>query len=272
MHRAVARDAPTGARRAAASGGAEELTVHRLSGVWEVAIDRERRSLAVGDLDRGAMRAFGGSPLPDALAVKTGLIRSGPPGGSRRVAAGAFRRLSDELLVVLVARSEELALAELYGRYGAIARGLAGRVLRDPSLAEDAVQEGFLAVWCSAARFVPERGNARTWILTLVHHRAVDLVRGGRGRERDPLELATNGAEDPGDEALSLIEERERVRRALRQLPQEFRVPLVLAYYVGMTQRELAERLGLPLGTIKSRMSRGHTRLRAALANEAAGC
>jgi RNA polymerase sigma-70 factor, ECF subfamily len=204
-------------------------------------------------------------------AVKSGLTRSVPPNGSRPVGARAFRRLSDEVLVVLAARSEELALAELYGRYGAIAYGLARRVLGDPSLAEDAVQEGFLAVWCSAARFVPERGQARTWILTLVHRRAVDLVRGGRRRERHPLELAANAVEDPGDEALSLVEERERVRRALRGLPQEFREPLVLAYYEGMTQRELAERLGRPLGTIKSRMSRGHTRLRAALANEASG-
>jgi RNA polymerase sigma-70 factor, ECF subfamily len=206
-------------------------------------------------------------PLPNALAVKTGRTLSGPPGGSRRMAAEAFRRLSDEALVVLAARSEGLALAELYSRYGTIAYRLARRVLHDPSLAEDAVQEGFLAVWCSAGRFVPERGQARTWILTLVHHRAVDLVRGGRGRERHPLELAANGAEEPGDEAISLIEERERVRGALRRLPQEFREPLVLAYYEGMTQRELAERLGQPLGTIKSRMSRAHTRLRVALAN-----
>jgi RNA polymerase sigma-70 factor (ECF subfamily) len=204
-------------------------------------------------------------------AVKTELTRSVPLNGSRRVGARACRQLSDEMLVVLAARSEELALAELYGRYGAIAYGLARRILGDPSLAEDAVQEGFLAVWCSAARFVPERGQARTWILTLVHHRAVDLVRGGRGRERHPLELAANAVEAPGDEALSLVEERERVRRALRRLPREFREPLVLAYYEGMTQRELAERLGQPLGTIKSRMSRGHSRLRAALANDAPG-
>jgi RNA polymerase sigma-70 factor (ECF subfamily) len=187
------------------------------------------------------------------------------------VAARAFQRFSDEVLVVLAARSEELALAELYARYGAIAYGLACRVLRDPTLAEDAVQEGFLAVWRSATHFVPERGQARTWILTLVHRRAVDLVRSGRGRERHPLELAADEVEDPADEALSLIEERERVRGALRRLPQKFREPLVLAYYEGMTQQELAERLGQPLGTIKSRMSRGHTRLRAALANEAAG-
>jgi RNA polymerase sigma-70 factor (ECF subfamily) len=193
-------------------------------------------------------------------------------GCGRPAAAAAIRRLSDEVLMGLAARSEELALAELYGRYGAVAYGLARRVVGDPVLAEDAVQEGFLAVWCSAGRFVPERGQARAWILTLVHRRAVDLVRGGRGRERHPLERAAIGVQDAGDDALSRIEERERVRWALRGLPTEFREPLVLAYYEGLTQRELAARLGQPLGTIKSRMSRGHTRLRAALADEDAGC
>jgi RNA polymerase sigma-70 factor, ECF subfamily len=218
------------------------------------------------------VRPFMATPLPYAAAVRAGLGWSGPGGGSRGMAAGVFRCLSDEVLVGLTARREELALAELYGRYGAVAYGLARRILGDPSLAEDAVQEGFLAVWCSAARFAPERGYARTWILTLVHRRAVDLLRGRRGRERHPLELAANAVEDPGEEeALSLIGERERVRGAVRGLPREFREPLVLAYYQGMTQRELAERLGQPLGTIKSRMSRGHTRLRAALENDAAG-
>jgi RNA polymerase sigma-70 factor, ECF subfamily len=235
-------------------------------------VDCEPRSPSVATRDGRVVRLFSGAPVSNALAVKTELMWNGPHNRSGRMAAGAFRRLSDEVLVVLAARSEELAFAELYGRYGGIAYGLARRVLGDPSLAEDAVQEGFLAVWCSAARFVPERGQARTWILTLVHRRAVDLVRGGRGRERHPLELAANGVQDAGDEALLLIDERDRVRRALRGLPQEFREPLVLAYYGGMTQKELAERLGHPLGTIKSRMSRGQTRLRAALANEAPGC
>src|SRR6267143_6340 len=85
--------------------------------------------------------------------------------------------LSDEAVVALVARSEESALAELYDRFGRIAYGLALRILRDEALAEDAVQEAFLTVWRSAARFVPERGKASTWILTLVHRRAVYIVR-----------------------------------------------------------------------------------------------
>jgi len=98
--------------------------------------------------------------------------------------------LSDEALVALAARSEESALAELYDRYGRTAYGLALRVLRDPVLAEDAVQEAFLTIWRTASRFVPEKGKASTWILTLVHRRAVDTVRREQRRRADSLERA----------------------------------------------------------------------------------
>ena len=98
--------------------------------------------------------------------------------------------LSDEALVLLAARSEESALAELYDRYGRTAYGLALRVLRDQALAEDAVQEAFLTVWRTASRFVPERGKASTWILTLVHRRAVDAVRREQRRRADSLDRA----------------------------------------------------------------------------------
>src|SRR6185437_333270 len=96
--------------------------------------------------------------------------------------------LSDEALVALAARSEQSALAELYDRYGRPAYGLAVRVLRDDALAEDAVQDAFLALWRTASRFVPERGKASTWILTLVHRRAVDLVRREELRRTDQID------------------------------------------------------------------------------------
>ena len=95
--------------------------------------------------------------------------------------------LSDEAVVALTARSDEVALAELYDRFGRIAYGLALRVLRDEGLAEDAVQEAFLGIWRGASRFIPERSKASTWILTLVHRRAVDLVRREERRRADPL-------------------------------------------------------------------------------------
>jgi RNA polymerase sigma-70 factor (ECF subfamily) len=170
--------------------------------------------------------------------------------------------LSDEAVVALVGRSDQRALAELYDRYGRVAYGLSLRMLRDPSLAEDAVQEGFLSVWRTASRFVPERGKASTWILTLVHRRAVDLVRKEERRRADSLELAPEQSTGAADESAWLRLERERVQTALKQLPDQQREAIELAYYGGFTQTELAERLGQPLGTIKSRMFAGLARLR----------
>jgi RNA polymerase sigma factor (sigma-70 family) len=172
--------------------------------------------------------------------------------------------LSDEALVALVARGDENALGELYDRIGRIAFGLAVRILRDEQLAEDAVQEGFLAVWRSAAGFRADRAKARTWILTLVHRRAVDLVRREERRRAEPLsdDAASVPSGQPTDEAAWLRFERERVQAALRQLPDVQREAIELAYYGGFSQSELAERLGVPLGTIKSRMFAGLARLR----------
>ena len=172
--------------------------------------------------------------------------------------------LSDEALVALVARGDEDALAELYDRVGRIAYGLALRVLRDERHAEDAVQEAFLQVWRSAATFRAERAKASTWILTLVHRRAVDLVRREERRQADPLtdDSAAGVAPEETDEAAWLRFERERVQAALKQLPDVQREALELAYYGGFSQSELADRLGVPLGTIKSRMFAGLARLR----------
>ena len=174
--------------------------------------------------------------------------------------------LSDEALVALVARSDEVALGELYDRFGRVAYGLARRILRDDALAEDAVQEGFLAAWRSAPRFVPERAKASTWLLTLVHRRAVDLVRREERRRTEVLEGRDEAAGGPADEAVWLRFERERVQGALARLPDQQREALELAYYGGFTQSELAERLGQPVGTIKSRMFTGLSRLRELLA------
>jgi len=170
--------------------------------------------------------------------------------------------LSDEALVALAARAQETALAELYDRYGRPAYGLALRVLRDESLAEDAVQEAFMTIWNTAQRFVPEKGKASTWILTLVHRRAVDVVRREQRRRTEALDTAAEPGGDAADEEAWLRLQRERVQDALRQLPDQQREALELAYYGGFTQSELAERLGQPIGTIKSRMFNGLARLR----------
>jgi len=175
-----------------------------------------------------------------------------------------YAHLSDEALVALVARGDEAALAELYDRCGRIAFGLAFRVLRDERHAEDAVQEAFLGVWRTAASFKAERAKASTWILTLVHRRAVDLVRREERRRAELLsdDLALGGDAEATEEAAWLRFERERVQSALKQLPDTQREAIELAYYGGFSQSELAERLGVPLGTIKSRMFAGLARLR----------
>ena len=205
--------------------------------------------------------------------MRSALIRSSGRTGSvlepsargGRISSAVSRQLahlSDEALVLLAARSEESALAELYDRYGRTAYGLALRILRDPVLAEDAVQETFLAVWRTASKFVPERGKASTWILTLAHRRAVDAVRREQRRRAESLDRASEPSAEGAEEDAWLRLQRERVQSALRVLPDAQREALELAYYGGFSQSELAERLGQPLGTIKSRMFSGLSRMR----------
>jgi len=185
------------------------------------------------------------------------------PGGARKPAPHDYSDFLDEALLALAAREDEQALAELYDRYGRVAYGLALRIVRDPALAEDAVQEAFLTLWRTAGSFRSDKAKPSTWILTLVHRRAVDVVRREERRRAAPLE----GTEEPeerglaADEEIELSDRRRLVQEALRRLPDEQREALELAYYGGLTQSELAERLGQPLGTIKSRMFAGLTRL-----------
>jgi RNA polymerase sigma-70 factor (ECF subfamily) len=193
------------------------------------------------------------------------VIRSRRPAGGRTISRD-LAHLSDEALVALVGRSDETALAELYDRFGRVAYGLALRIVRDPALAEDAVQEAFLSVWRSAGRFVAERAKASTWIMTLVHRRAVDLVRREEPRRTEPLESAPQPALASTEDEAWLLLQRQRVQEALRRLPDQQREAIELAYYGGYTQSELADRLGQPLGTIKSRMFAGLSRLREILA------
>jgi len=159
----------------------------------------------------------------------------------------------ERALAARLASGDEAALAELYDRYGHAAYGLALRVLQDPALAEDAVQEGFLCVWRLAAGSDPSRAKLSTWLLTLVHRRAVDLVRRSERRRAEPLDLVPDeGGRSVHDELVAGLERR-RVRAALELLPVGHRSLLELAYYGGLTQSEIAERTGQPLGTGKSR-------------------
>jgi RNA polymerase sigma factor (sigma-70 family) len=182
-------------------------------------------------------------------------------GGETRTRTRELAHLSDEALLALCSRGDEAALGELYDRYGRVAYGLALRIVRDRSLAEDAVQEAFLGVWRSAGSFLAEQGKPSTWILTLVHRRAVDLVRREERRRADPIDEMAEPSGEATDEEAWLRAQRQVVQAALQKLPPAEREALELAYYGGFTQSELAERLGQPLGTIKSRMFTGLKRL-----------
>ncbi|MBI2122674.1 MAG: sigma-70 family RNA polymerase sigma factor [Armatimonadetes bacterium] len=153
----------------------------------------------------------------------------------------------------------------LYDRYGRPVYSLAMGMLRDAGGAQEVTQEVFLSIWRQAAEFDPSRGNARSWLLALAHHKSVDAVRRGRMRAAEPLQETKTSDLDVVDEALRRVEQG-RVREALVRLPAEQREAIVLAYYGGYTHQEIAGRLGIPLGTAKTRIRDGMIRLRGTLA------
>jgi RNA polymerase sigma factor (sigma-70 family) len=188
-----------------------------------------------------------------------------------RPAPARPRDPADELLVRRIVEGDQIALGELYDRYGRPAYSLARRICADDGIAEDVVQEVFLAFWKDPKRFDPERGAFGTWLLTLVHHKSVDAVRRESAIRRRTVPAAEDGEEwsappGPGaDQAALGAVVAGQVRDALGQLPAEQRQALTLAYYGGYTQREVATITGVPLGTVKSRMFTGVQRLRSVL-------
>ncbi len=172
--------------------------------------------------------------------------------------------LSDHGLLALTARGDREAFSRLYDMYSTVAYSLAVRIVRDRELAADVVQDAFVTVWNQAATFNASRGQPSSWILTLTHHKAVDMVRREQRRRAEPLE----GAGELVDSAPAVEEAawqgvaREQVRAAMQKLPDPHREVLELAYFAGFSQSELAERLSLPLGTVKSRTFAAMTTLR----------
>jgi RNA polymerase sigma-70 factor, ECF subfamily len=172
---------------------------------------------------------------------------------------------SDVRLVARCADGDEGALAELYDLFGRAAYALALRIVRDASQAEDVVQEAFLDLWRGAARFDPSRSRPASYLLTFVHRRAVDLVRREQARPQrggDVEDIAARPGKDDVPASLVAREQGASVRRALADLPPPQRQVLELAYFSGLSQSEIAEHLGEPLGTVKSRTHVALARLR----------
>jgi RNA polymerase sigma-70 factor (ECF subfamily) len=177
----------------------------------------------------------------------------------------------DRDLVRRIERGDEEAFRGLFRRYAPTALALARRVARQPYLAEEIVQEAFLALWRNPGGYDQVRGSVRSWLMGMVHHRAVDAVRreeAQRRRAEDAQARDVVVVEDPAEavvEEMGLPQEREAVRAALGELPAEQRQVLELMYFAGLTQSAISERLDLPLGTVKSRTLLGMRRMRAAL-------
>ena len=203
------------------------------------------------------------------MTLPRGAAAGSDPPAHRPAPVQAHADQDDRTLVSLVCASDATALEALYVRYGRICYSLARRILTDEQLAQDVVQEVFLAVWRDAGRFDASRGGFSTWLLSMTHHKAVDSVRREenlRKRRTTADVLETQESDAPKvDEAVWSLVRRERVREALKSLPGPQREALALAYFGGYTQREIAGLTATPLGTVKTRMLAGMRRMKESL-------
>ena len=185
--------------------------------------------------------------------------------------SAGLNRLADEDLMTLVDRKDPDAFEAFYDRHGGAAYSLAHRIVGDPGLAEDVTQEAFLSIWRSNARFDPARGSVRAWALGIVRNRAIDALRRS-ARPVPKLDLDDEAVleNQPGQERTEAEAIRRdtagRLRRALGILPREQSQVIELAYFGGFSHSEIAEMVGVPLGTIKGRMRLGLEKIRTTLA------
>jgi RNA polymerase sigma-70 factor, ECF subfamily len=185
-----------------------------------------------------------------------------------------IRGLADEDVMQLVQGGDPRAFEVLYDRHGGAAFSMAYRVVGDRLAAEDISQEAFLSIWRSRLRYRPERGSVRTWVLGIVHHRAVDSLRRNliheRRRSRSAEEAEEQEAPELTEVEAARREEARTVRRALDSLPDDQCRVIELAYFGGFTHSQIADALGMPIGTVKGRMRLGLDKLRRELAEGAA--
>jgi RNA polymerase sigma-70 factor (ECF subfamily) len=191
---------------------------------------------------------------------------------SAEAASAILRMLADEELMQLVGEDDSAAFAIVYERHTEAAFSLAFRMCGKRALAEDVVQEAFLSLWRSATSYDPLRGSVRTWVLGIVHHRAIDALR--RGVARDRGQVSDEGIEEQLEAAerteleVDRRDEAREVRAALEGLPPEQSRVIELAYYGGLTHSEIAAMLDTPVGTIKGRMRLGLQKMRSQLRSE----
>ncbi len=176
--------------------------------------------------------------------------------------------MTDDVLLSRMRRKDEAALAELYDRYSALLYTLALRIVGDRALAQEVIQDAFLRSWHEADQYDPARGRVNAWLMAVTRNRAIDLLRSRshQARLREGQSLIATGQNEP--DAADTSEQvlvRHMVSEALNALPADQRQAIELAYYGGLTQAEIAQRLGEPLGTVKTRVRAGLERLRGTL-------
>lgn len=188
---------------------------------------------------------------------------------SAESAAAALRGLADEDLMQLVRENDSAAFAVIYERHSNAAYSLAFRMCGKRGAAEDIVQEGFLSLWRSAARYDRTRGSVRTWVLGIVHNRAIDALR--RSVVRDRGQISDEGIEEHleaperTDQEVGRRDEAREIRAVVEGLPDEQSRVIELAYYGGFTHSEIAAMLETPIGTVKGRMRLGLEKMRTQL-------
>ena len=199
-------------------------------------------------------------------------MRFRPANPDPSASAPELGAMADEELMHLARGADPRAFALIYDRHCAAAFGLAYRMVGSRGLAEDVVQEAFLSLWRAGARYDSQRGSVRTWILGIVHNRAIDALRRTlvheRRRASDEGLERTAPSDDRTDTEVLRGDDARFVRRALETLPAEQRRVLELAYFSGWSQTEIAEAIDIPLGTVKGRMRLGLRKLRDELDRE----
>ena len=182
-----------------------------------------------------------------------------------------YEGLEDRQIIHRITLDDQAALEALYGRYSTAVYSLAMYMLKQEALAEDATQETFLNIWLKASSFNADRGQPKSWIMSVAHHKIVDLIRSRRRTSymTDPggdetLQLLPSGQASTEEQVEQTLQ-RERIVQAMSLLPGAQREVVMLAYFEGYSQSEMAEKLGQPLGTIKTRVRLAMQKLRSAL-------